>query len=140
MSERNVELTRRLLEAFNARDRDAYIALSDPGVEFHTPFAAVGAVYRGHDAVEMWQRDIDDAWGDELRVEPQAYFDLGEHTLVFQVLHGRGRRSGVEVAMPTALVARWRDGLLLHGKGYAHRQDALKDLGVSEDELDPIDP
>ena len=37
---------------------------------------------------------------DELRVEPEAYFDLGEHTLTFEVLHARGRQSGVEVTMP----------------------------------------
>jgi hypothetical protein len=35
---------------------------------------------------------------------------------------------------------RWRDGLAVHMKAYAHREDALRDLGVSEDQLEPIDP
>jgi hypothetical protein len=78
--------------------------------------------------------------GGVIRVEPEAFFDLGEHTLFLYVLHGRGRHSGVEVAMPSALVARWRDGLIVYLKAYAHREDALSDLGVGEDALEPIDP
>ena len=42
--------------------------------------------------------------------------------------------------MAGAQVTRWRDGLMVYAKGYAHRADALRDLGVSEDELTPIDP
>jgi hypothetical protein len=79
-------------------------------------------------------------WGDELRVEPEAYFDVGEHTITFHVLHGRGRQSRADVAMPAAHLCRWRDGLIVYFKGYAERDDALRDLGVSEDELERIDP
>jgi hypothetical protein len=88
----------------------------------------------------MWHHDLEETWGDEIRIEPEAYFDLGDHTLAFLVLQGRGRHSGVEVVMPTAQVFRWRDGLVVYFKGYAHRQDALRDLSVSEDELEPIEP
>src|ERR1700736_4716848 len=120
MSARDYELHRRLNEAFNARDREAYIALTDPNVEFHTPFAAIGGVYQGHDDVQRWQRDLEDAW-DEIRAEPEAYFDLGDHTLAFQMSRGRGRHSGMDVAMPIAVVCRWRDGLLVDAKAYVHR-------------------
>jgi hypothetical protein len=76
-------------------------------------------------------------WGEEIRLKPEQYFDLGEHTLVFTVMHGRGRQSGAEVAMPTAQVAKWRDGVLTRFTAYAHREDALRDLGVSRDALEP---
>jgi hypothetical protein len=56
------------------------------------------------------------------------------------LLHGRGQQSGAQVAMPYAQVLRWRDGRCTYLKAYAHREDALKDLGVSEDELEPIAP
>ena len=141
MSKRNVELTRRFVAAYNARDIEAFIAYFDPSIEYHSAFTAVGgAVYYGHDGLRRWHRDLQEAWGDEIRVVPEAYFDLGEQTLVFYVLSGRGRHSGVEVAMPNAAVARWRDGLVVHFKSYAHREDALKDLGVSEDALERIAP
>ncbi|MDQ6811208.1 MAG: nuclear transport factor 2 family protein [Actinomycetota bacterium] len=141
MSQANVEALRRWIEAFNARDIEAIIAHCDPSIELHSVFAAVGgAVYRGHEGLRSWQRDFEDAWGEEIRVEPEAYFDLRERTLIFYALHGRGKHSGVEVAMPVATVFRWRDGLIDYFKGYAHREDALSDLGVSQDELEPIAP
>jgi hypothetical protein len=37
-------------------------------------------------------------------------------------------------------VCKWRDGLIVYFKGYTHREDALTDLGVSEDALEPIAP
>ena len=141
MSQENVELHRRAIEAFNARDLEAYIAHVDPSVEFYSAFAVVGGgAYHGHDGVRRWFRDLEDAWGAEVRIEPEAYFDLGEDTLGFNVMHGRGRQSGVEVAMPVAHVIRWRDGLSVYWKAYVHREDALRDLGVTEDELEPISP
>jgi ketosteroid isomerase-like protein len=141
MSERNVELHRRAIEAFNARDIERLIALCDPGVEWNSTFAAVGVgVYHGHRGVRRWQRDTEDVWGTEIRADPEAFFDLGERTLAFHALHGRGRGSGVEVATPGAQVAKWRGGLITYYKAYPHREDALRDLGVSEDELERIDP
>jgi ketosteroid isomerase-like protein len=141
MSERNVQLNRRVIEAFNARDIEAFIALFDPSIEFHSVFAtAFGGVYHGHEGIRTWHRDLEETWGDEIRLEPEAYFDLGERTLTFQVLHGRGSHSGAEVTMPYAHVARWRDDLVVSFKSYAHREEALRDLGVSEDELEPIAP
>jgi ketosteroid isomerase-like protein len=141
VSEQNVDLHRRIMEAFNARDIDAWIALADPRIEFHSTFAAVGgAVYHGHEGLRTYFRDLDSVWGDETRLESEAFFDLGEYTLVFQVLHGRGRQSGANVAMPVVLMVRWRDARAVYMKGYAHREEALRDLGVSEEELKPIDP
>jgi hypothetical protein len=29
---------------------------------------------------------------------------------------------------------------MVYGKAYVHREDALRDLGVSEDDLEPIRP
>jgi hypothetical protein len=140
VSEQNVELHRRAIAAYNARDVEAMIALSDPSIEFHSGMAVGSAVYYGHDGVRRWHREFEDAWGEEIRAEPEAFFDLGEQTLVFYTLHGRGRHSGAEVAMPNAQVFRWREGLLVYWKGYVHREDALRDLGVAEDELERIAP
>jgi ketosteroid isomerase-like protein len=141
MSESNVELHRRWFEAYNARDTEALIAYCDPGIVFHSVFAAAGgAVYHGHDGMRQLHQDFRDVWGDEIRFEPEAYHELGDHTLALGVLHGRGRQSGIEVSITGAHVARWRGGLMVYAKGYDHTEDALRDLGASEDELEPIDP
>jgi ketosteroid isomerase-like protein len=141
MSQDNLEIARAFTEAFNAQDIQALIACCDPEVEFHSTFAAVGGeVYHGHDGLREWHRDLEDAWRGHIRSEPEAYFDLGQHVLTFTILHGRGKRSGVDVALPVAAVTRSDDGLLTYYRAYIHREDALRDLGVSEDELEPILP
>ena len=133
----NVELHRRANLAIQALDADALVALSDPSIEVHSIFAAVGgAVYHGHDGVRRWLLDLDDAWS-EFVIEPEAYFDLGESTLAHIVLHGRGRQSGAGVVMPYAQVMRWRDGSCVYFKAYVQRQDALNDLDISEEALRP---
>jgi ketosteroid isomerase-like protein len=138
MSRENVDLFRRTVEAYNARDIDAFIALFDPDVEFHSSFAGVGAVYRGHEGLRKWHRDLEETWGGEIRSEPEAFFDLGEYTLTLSVLRGRGQHSGVEVETADVLVARWRDGLIVYMKSYVSKEEALSDLGLSEDALDAV--
>ncbi len=59
---------------------------------------------------------------------------------MFNVLHGRGRQSGLEVASREAMVARWRDGLVVSLKAYVTREEALRDLNVSEESLERLDP
>jgi hypothetical protein len=141
VSKRNVELHRRWIEAFNSREIEAVIALCDPSVEFHSGFAAVGGgVYYGHDGMRRWHRDLQEAWGEQIRIRPDAYFDVGEYTLMAFVYHGRGEHSGAEVAMQATVVARWRDGVLTHSTVYLDRAQALRDLGVTEDELELIAP
>jgi ketosteroid isomerase-like protein len=141
MSRENVELVRAFTEAFNARDIEAIIAICDPDIELHSTFAAVGgATYHGHDGLRSWHRDFKATWAEEIRSELETFFELGEDTLTFTVLQGRGRHSGAEVALPAAIITRTRAGRIVYIKGYAHREDALRELGVSEDGLEPIAP
>jgi ketosteroid isomerase-like protein len=141
MSQENVEIVRAFTEAFNAHDIETLVACCDPEVVFHSTFAAVGGeVYYGHDGLREWHRDLEDAWRGRIRSEPEAYFDLGQHILTFTTLHGRGKRSGADVMLPVAAVTRSRNGLLTYYRAYIHREDALSELGVSEDDLEPISP
>jgi ketosteroid isomerase-like protein len=141
MSHENVELHRRANEAFNTRDVEAYLAFCDPDIELRSAVTGPGpAVYYRHSGVRRWHRDLTEAFGGDVRLEPEAFFDLGEHTVTFHVLHGRGLQSGANVQTPAAHVCRWRDGRIVYFKGYVHRQDALSELGVSVDALEPIAP
>jgi uncharacterized protein len=139
--ESNIELHRRANEAFNSRDVEAFVACCDPEIELHSAMTVPGGgVYHGHEGVRQWHRDIADAFGDDVSLEAESYFDLGEHTISFHVLHGRGQQSGANVATPAAHLLRWQNGLIVYFKGYLHRQDAFRDLGVSEDARRPIAP
>jgi hypothetical protein len=138
MSRENLELHRSVVKAFNGRDVEGIVSLCDPQIELHS--AVTASVYHGHEGVREWQRDLEEAFGEEVWIEPEAYFDLGEHTVTFHLLHGRGRHSGAAVAEPFAHVHRWRNGLIVWFKAYANHEDALRDLGVSKDAAKRIDP
>jgi len=114
MSEQNVELHRRTAAAFTSGDVEAFLACFHPNVEFHTEFAEMGGLYHGHDGLRRFLRDFEDAWGGEMRIEPEAYFDLGETTLLFLVARARGTRSGADrdVDGPRDQVVRWPRDLL----------------------------
>jgi ketosteroid isomerase-like protein len=141
MASRNVDLTRRAIEAYNERDIKSFRGYCDPSVVIRSVFAAVGGgVSRGHPGVrELW-RDLEEAWGEEIRAEPETFVDLGDRTLVHHALRGRGHQGGADVALPGALVFRWRDGLIVNIKSDLQRGDVLSELGVSEGELEPIAP
>jgi len=134
MSQENVELHRRANEAFNTRNVDAYIRYCHPEIELHSAVTVPGGgLYRGHDGVRRWHRDLEEVFGGEIEMIPEAFFDLGEYTVTFHVLQGRGRQSGAHVGTPAAHLCRWRDGLMVHFKGYVHREDVFSDFGVPQD-------
>jgi ketosteroid isomerase-like protein len=141
VSEQNIETLRRAVEAYNARDVDAFIAFFDPSVELHSAFSAVGgADYHGYEGLHKFFGDFGQAWGDDLHVEPEGYFDLGDQVISSYVVHGRRPQTGVDVELPSALIASFRDGRIVRLKAYAHREDAFADLDVSEDDLERIAP
>jgi ketosteroid isomerase-like protein len=141
MPEDNVTLVRGFIEAFNRHDIEALIAYCDPQIEFQSSFAALGgAQFHGHDGIRSWHRDMEQAWGPGMRAELEALFDLGETVLVFALLYGTAKGSGAEAALPIAVVATLRNGLVTYYKAYGHREDALEALGVSEAALEPIAP
>src|SRR5438445_7361926 len=90
MSQQNVELLHRAIDAFNRRDLDAYLALMDPGVEF-TPYErAVEGLgpYRGHDGVRTW-------WEEAFAVLPDFSADLYEVRDLGDITVARGRLRGI---------------------------------------------
>jgi ketosteroid isomerase-like protein len=141
VSDDNLQIVRAFTEAFNAGDIDACISYCHRDVEFHSILGTVGGiVYRGHDDLRTWHRDVQDAWGGQIRSELEMLFDLGEYALVFLEIHARGRQSGAEVSRPAAVVTRFRESRLVYYRAYVERKDALNYLGVSEDALEPIEP
>jgi len=52
-------LTGQFVDAFNSRDADGVVELSDPEITFY-PTVLVGAIreYRGHDGMRRWLRDL----------------------------------------------------------------------------------
>lgn len=133
MSQRNVELLYRASDAFNRRDIDAFLALSDPEVEFSPPNMGLegGGAFRGHDGVRSW-------WANLLGVSPDfsAEFDevrdLGDVTVARIRIHGHGVRSGAPMEQTSWQFAEWRHNKCVRWRTFRSEAEALEAAGLAD--------
>jgi ketosteroid isomerase-like protein len=130
MSQENVQMARKVLDAFGRRDAALLVAMSDPEVEWHSFFAlAEGGVYRGHDGARRYMRDLDDAW--EIgRAEVDGGLGAGDVAVLVGRIHYRGRGSGVESASPAGWMFKFRDGKVLCFRAFREPAQALEAVGT----------
>jgi len=133
MSQEDVEMVRRALEAFPRGDMEEMLSFMDPEGELHSAIVggAEGNVYRGHEGFRRWYADSFESF-EELQNEWTEFRDLGNRVLVFGHVHARGRESGVEVDSPMGWVFTVRRGKLLRAEGFLNRDDALEAAGLRE--------
>jgi ketosteroid isomerase-like protein len=131
MSRHNVELVRRLHQAFNERDIETFLELLHPDVEWVPMMARLeGAVYRGRAEVRRWLAGLDHDWVD-LRTEPREFRDLGDMVLILGSWHARARTSGLVLdSEPGAWVARIRDGKVVRQETFTDRNQAFEAVGL----------
>ncbi len=65
------------------------------------------------------------------RVEPDEFIDTGDHVVVLQTGHLRGR-DGIEVTARVCLVWTCRDGAIVRICLYRQKREALEAAGLSE--------
>src|SRR5262245_25926097 len=98
MSQENVEIVWRALEAWGRGDRQAVVDLLDPEVEWSMPANIPDAgIYRGRDEVVQRLEEFLDAWED-LAVTVEELVDAGDRVVAFVRYSGRGRESGIEIS------------------------------------------
>lgn len=133
MSLGNVEIVRRVFDAFNRRDIAAFLELLDPDVEW-VPILAVleGRVYRGHADVRRWIEDLATDW-EFFEVHPEELDDLGDRVLVSGHWRARGRASGVELDnQPGTWLYEIRDGKVVSMLTFTDRDEALEAAGLEQ--------
>jgi uncharacterized protein len=131
MSQENVEIVRRHLEAYLSGDNETTLSYYDPEVEFDARARPGGQVYRGHEGVAEAMRVWVGAWED-WKFEVEEIIDAGDRVLVIGRESGRGRGSGVEIDQPNFIVFTLRDGRIVRWQGFVHRGPALEAAGFSE--------
>jgi ketosteroid isomerase-like protein len=131
-------LARRWSQAFNARDMQALVKLTSPDFEFvpHLANLIESTSYRGHDGLRSYFGDADAAWR-EIRVRQADVREVGDRTISFGELLGKGRASGLEVRVPLAWVGDWREGKLVRLVAYTNKDEALEAVGPATDTGSP---
>jgi ketosteroid isomerase-like protein len=135
MSQENVEIVRQAFECVERRDWDRAASLYDPDVEQHGTVGGVeeGRVLRGPYEIRRSFESEDEIWA-EHRMEPEKFIDFGDRVVVLIREYQRGKTSGIETEVETAVIMDLRDGRIVRAQGYMDRAAALRAAGLSEQE------
>ena len=133
MSRANLEVLRRLNEAFNRRDVDAAVRCLDPEVELHPGIRVPDeeSRYLGRDGLIEWFRNATDPW-ETIAVEQRELIDApDDRVLAVERWVFRGR-DGIELELELPNLYTFRDGLVLRIDGFTDRAEALQAAGLAE--------
>src|ERR1700693_161193 len=109
MSQQNVEIAKRGIEAFNQHDSSVFAALMTPDVEMFPPVheTVEGGGYKGREGFETYRAELDET-GEERRLVAEEFRDLGERVLVVCRTELRGKGSGIPVTARQTIVFDFR--------------------------------
>jgi ketosteroid isomerase-like protein len=131
MSEENVALAHRTVDAFNRRDLDALLALMDDDVEAFPPLASMEGAYHGHAGIRRWWESLLDTLPD-FAIEVVEVRDSDDLTV--GTLRNRAHVAASDTAVEQRLwlVAKWHEGKTVWWRAYQIEAEALKAAGLSE--------
>ena len=132
MSEENVELVRRFIDAWSAHDRALMFELLHPDAVFHSAITnVVGETFHGRDQIlgvfDRWEEE----WS-EIRWEVDELIDVDESRVVtFHKVIATGRASGIETVRELGGLIEIRDGRVISQWIYLDRNEALQAAGLT---------
>jgi ketosteroid isomerase-like protein len=137
MSRENVELVRKLTEAWQRREQEGTLDFVDPDVEWDATglgeaIPDIAGVYQGHDGVRAYWRRWLSAWRD-IQFEIQDVLDAGDEVVMLVCnQHQWGRHSGIEVEFPPyAGVFTIQSGKITRVRWYPDQGSALEAVGLA---------
>jgi ketosteroid isomerase-like protein len=133
MSEENVEAMRQALDAFNRRDRAAWLAVCDPEAEDVPPWEwPESDATQGSEA--MWDLYVGNMgpWDGPV-FEYSDFIEAGANAVVAHFVGDvKGKASGAPVAWNYWQVGTFRDGKLLRLEWFPDRVEAFEAAGLRE--------
>jgi ketosteroid isomerase-like protein len=127
MSQENVEIVRRAIDAFNRRDIDAIYECVNSDLEWFPamPVTFAGGAFRGREGIESYVREVSDAW-EEYRVLGEDIRDLNDRVLALSRVEALGAGSGAQVDSEMGQVYDFREGRISRIQTYLDHGEALK--------------
>jgi ketosteroid isomerase-like protein len=132
MSQENVEVVRRAIEAFNRGDLDGFARDADPEIEvdWSRSRGLEAGVYRGDGAAQRFVKTFFDAF-EEVTVIPEELIEVGDHVVIANRARLRGR-DGIEVQARSGQVVTLRAGRIVRWTLYQEKAEALEAVGLRE--------
>jgi ketosteroid isomerase-like protein len=132
MSEENVEIVRRVYEAWAHNDFPGPVELLDPEIEYVNPAGAVEPGTRhGLAAFARAVEKVFEGWA-TWQMDPEVFRPAGDHVAVVVRYRARGRESGVEVEGRESALWTLRDGKVVRYAWFHGAADALDAVGLPE--------
>src|SRR5512134_337661 len=133
MSEENVEIVRRAIEAHGREGLDASLRhYYHPEIEWTSTGDFIEpATYCGHDGIRRYLGTVEEEFTD-FRVEPVELIDAGEQVVTSVRFTGRGKVSGAPVELTLFSVGSLQDGLIYRVRNYPNMAAALEAAGLRE--------
>jgi ketosteroid isomerase-like protein len=134
MSDENVEIVRRVVDATNRRDPDAFVAALSPDVEWEDNlfWTEGGRAYRGAAEVREWLNRVWEPW-ESLHMEALEISPGGDDRLLVGFeLTARGKESGAETRARFWTVSEIADGKIRRRRSFRDRAQALEAAGLAE--------
>jgi ketosteroid isomerase-like protein len=134
VSRKNIDVVRRIWEAWELRDNDAALALYDPNVEATSLPGAVGlkgdksSTYRGMDGLRRWMRDFTEVF-DDFVVRPEQFLEAGDGVVVRVRMSGRGKRSGAPSEIVFWNAYKLQQGRVVRLESHREKAEALRAAG-----------
>ncbi|MGA8804899.1 MAG: nuclear transport factor 2 family protein [Solirubrobacterales bacterium] len=132
MSEENVEIVRKSIDAVNRGDTDAWLGFLSPEVVWESlPLPGFRDVYRGRAEAREWIELLLEVFDFDLEIDELTALSDGR-VLMAASARGRGRGSGLPVERPSWEVLWLADGLITRRQVFWTRDEALEAAGLSE--------
>ena len=131
MSQENVELQQRLTDAFNRRDLDAYLALTDEDIEAIPRVGGMEGGYHGHDGIRRWWANLLDTFPD-FGIEVLEVREIGGATVAVLGTRGRGVGSNTPIDATIWQVSRFRHDKCIQWRVYSSESEAFEAEGLSD--------
>jgi ketosteroid isomerase-like protein len=131
MSQENVEVVRKIYDAFEAGDIEGLLSWVDPEIEFDLSDRLPDeGLHRGREAYRQFLTRTFELWAD-FRVEVEDLIDAGDAVVAIIHTTATGRVSGIEIDERVGHVFWLRDDIPCRFKVFSDRNEALAAVGLS---------
>ena len=131
MSQENLEIVRRAMDAYNARELTAYLAEISDSVRFQSRFSAIDSViYNGHADMRRYFANLDEVWS-RYEMQLERMVPEGNQVAALCHLYAVGRDSDIQLEEHPGVVFTIEAGTIVAMDSYSTHADALAAIGLS---------